>query len=248
MTAAELEREDRARHAAGASPRAIARALGVRPAEVIPIVRRAAAERTAQTRIAAGIYQLKVTLEGVTPAIWRRFLVPGRISLAGLHLVLQTVMGWENDHLYKFQVGKRVIGGHPHSVLAPDSMFRRRPNEDADTVELRSVAPRQGARLTYVYDFGDNWEHEVLVEAASCPDGDPDRAVCLVGERACPPEDCGGVWGYEEVLAAIADPRNPALTERREWVGQAYDPERFDLRSVNARLRRFKLEVASVAR
>jgi hypothetical protein len=247
MTAAELEREVRARHAAGVSPKEIARALGVRPAAVIPIVRQAAGERAAEARIAAGIYQLTVTLGGVDPPIWRRFQAPGRISLAGLHLVLQTMMGWENDHLYDFQVGKRVIGGRPHGVPAPDRMFGRASKEDAHAVELRSVAPRKCARLTYRYDFGDNWQHEILVEATSCPDGDPSRAVCLVGERACPPEDCGGIRGYQEVLAAIANPTDPALDERREWVGEDYDPERFDLRQVNAWLRRLKPNLVSEA-
>jgi hypothetical protein len=237
--AVELEREVEVRHAAGASPRDIARALGLRPAVVIPIVRRAAARRAADTRTAAGIYQLKVTLEDVSPAIWRRFQVPGRISLAGLHLVLQIVMGWENDHLYQFQVGRRVIdesGGGSSPVERP---FGGRSKEDAGAVELRSVAPKKGARLTYVYDFGDNWCHEVLVEQTTCPDGDPDRAVCLGGKRACPPEDCGGVWGYEEVLAAIADPKNPALAERRAWLGPNYHPDRFDPAAVTARLRKF---------
>ena len=240
-TAAELEREVEVRHAAGASPRDIARALGLRPAVVTPIVRRAAARRAAETRTVAGTYQLKVTLEDMSPPIWRRFQVPGRISLAGLHLVLQTVMGWENDHLYQFQVGRRVIDESGGGLSPAERLFgsSSRKKEDAWAVELRSVAPEKGARLTYVYDFGDNWCHEVLVEQTTCPDGDPDRAVCLAGERACPPENCGGVWGYEEVLAAIADPKNPALAERRERLGQNYHPDRFDSAAVTARLRKF---------
>src|SRR5262252_4300792 len=109
MTAhADLEQEIRARRAAGASPKAIARALGVRPAAVIPIVRRAAGEREAAKSQA--VYELKVTLDGVDPSIWRRFRVPCQITFADLHLVLQAVMGWENDHLYEFGVGKRRFG------------------------------------------------------------------------------------------------------------------------------------------
>ncbi len=178
-TAAELVREVEVRHAAGASPRDIARALGLRPAVVTSIVRRAAARRAAETRTAAGIYQLKVTLEDVSPPIWPRFQVPGRISLAGLHLVLQIVMGWENDHLYQFQVGRRVIGVSGDGFSPVERLFGGSNKKgDARAVELRSVAPEKGARLTYVYDFGDNWCHEVLVERTTCPDGDPDRAVC----------------------------------------------------------------------
>src|SRR5215472_2111665 len=131
-TVAELEREVEIRHAAGASPRDIARALGLRPAVVAPILRRAAAKRAAEARLAAGIYQLKVTLEDVSLPIWRRFQVPGRISLAGLHLVLQVVMGWENAHLYEFRVGKRVIGESGGGFWAVDRIFSgSRDREDA---------------------------------------------------------------------------------------------------------------------
>jgi hypothetical protein len=234
MTAhADLEQEIRARHAAGASPKAIARALGVRPAAVIPIVRRAAGEREAAKSQA--VYELKVTLEGVDPPIWRRFRVPCQITFADLHLVLQAVMGWENDHLYEFGVGKRRFG-----EPSWDSDNRR---EDAGRIQLRDVAARQGARLTYVYDFGDDWQHDVIVEKTACPDAEPGRAVCIAGERACPPEDCGGVWGYAELLDALDDPANSELEERVEWLEEVhgpYDPEHFELDAINVRLDHFK--------
>src|SRR5215469_17918234 len=138
MTAhADLEREIRARHAAGASPKAIARALGVRPAAVIPIVRRAAGEREAAK--AGAVYELQVTLEGTAPPIWRRFRVPCQVTMADLHLVLQSVMGWENDHLYEFKVGNRRIG--------EASQFDDDGTEDAGRIHLRDVATRRGARL-----------------------------------------------------------------------------------------------------
>jgi Plasmid pRiA4b ORF-3-like protein len=230
----DLEQEIRARYAAGAAPKAIARALGVRPAVVIPIVRRAAGERGA-ARLQA-VYELKVTLEGTSPPVWRRLRVPCQISLADLHLVLQAVMGWENDHLYEFEVGKRRIG-----EPSRDGGNRR---EDASHIQLRHVAARRGARLTYVYDFGDDWQHELIVEKTACPDAEPGKAVCIAGERACPPEDCGGIWGYAELLDALDDPANPHLTERVEWlqdVHGSFDPEHFELDAINVWLDHLKL-------
>jgi len=223
---ADLEQEIRARRAAGASPKAIARALGMRPAAVIPFVRRAAGEREAVRSQA--VYELKVTLEGTDPPIWRRFRVPCQITLADLHLVLQATMGWGNDHLYEFEVGKRRIG-----ESSRDGDNRR---EDADRVRLRDVANRKGARLAYVYDFGDDWQHELIVEDTACSGAEAGKAVCISGERACPPEDCGGVWGYAELLDALYDPANPDLEERVEWLEQvhgAFDPEHFDLDAIN---------------
>ncbi len=235
MTApTDLEQEIRARHAAGASPKAIARALGVRPAAVIPIVRRAAGER--ETAKAQAVYELKVTLEGMDPPIWRRFRVPCQITLADLHLVLQAVMGWENDHLYEFEVGKRRFG-----ELSRDGDNRR---EDAGRIQLRDVAARKGARLPYLYDFGDSWQHELIVEKTACPDAEPGKAVCIAGERACPPEDCGGIWGYAELLDALNDPANPDLEERVEWLEEvhgAFDPEHFELDAINVWLDHLKL-------
>jgi hypothetical protein len=207
----------------------IARALGVRPAAVIPIVRRAAGEREAAKSQA--VYELKITLEGTDPPIWRRFRVPCQITLADLHLVLQAVMGWGNDHLYEFEVGKRRIG-----EPSRDDYSRR---EDAGRIQLRDVAARKGARLAYLYDFGDDWRHELIVKEAARPDVESGKAVCIAGERACPPEDCGGVWGYAELLDALADPANPDREERVEWLEEvhgAFDPEHFELDEVNVRL------------
>jgi Plasmid pRiA4b ORF-3-like protein len=230
MTAGWLEGEVRARHAGGASPKEIARALGIPPAVVIPIVRQAASEREAAA--AQAVYQLKVTLQGARPPVWRRFQVPGQITLARLHLVLQAVMGWENDHLYMFRVGQRRIG-------EPSDDYGNR-TEDASRIELRKVAGQRGARLTYIYDFGDDWHHQLVVEKTACPDVEAGRVACLSGRRACPPEDCGGIWGYSELLTALDKPTEPDLAERIEWLEEvhgAFDPDHFDLAEVTRRLR-----------
>ena len=231
MSAVQLEQDIRARHAAGASPKEIARVLGVRPEVVIPIVRQAATERAAAE--AQAVYRLKVTLRGARPPIWRRFQVPGQITFANLHLVLQAVMGWENDHLYVFEVGQRRIG-------EPSDYDGR--TEDASRIELRKVAGQKGARLTYIYDFGDDWHHQLVVEETACPGAEAGWVVCLSGRRACPPEDCGGIWGYSALLTALENPAEPDLAERIEWLEEVhghFDPDRFDPTEVTGRLRNF---------
>lgn len=187
-----------------------------------------------------GFYQLKVTLKGVRPPIWRRFRVPGKISLARLHLVLLTVMGWQGGHLYEFQIGQRRIGEPaPRSLMAD---FYGEKTEDANRIELRRVAPREGARLVYVYDFGDDWQHQIVVEKTTCPEADADRIVCLDGRRACPPEDCGGVWGYADLTADLAEPAGADSPERLRWLEEVHgrhDPEHFDPVEVTRRLANF---------
>jgi hypothetical protein len=156
-----------------------------------------------------GIYQLKVTLQGIRPPIWRRFQVPGQIAFDRLHLVLQAVMGWNGGHLYAFEVGGRRIGEPDDSW--GDSL------EDSRRVTLSTVAKRKGDRLVYTYDFGDDWRHHLLVEKTDCLDADEHRVTCLAGRRACPPEDCGGVWGYCDLLSALADRSMPR--SRIDWSG-----------------------------
>jgi hypothetical protein len=180
------------------------------------------------------VHQLKVMLQGVRPPIWRRFQVPGQITLDRLHLVLLAVMGWDGGHLHVFEVGGRRIG-------EPDDAYGDRV-EDGRRVALDGVAAHKGARLTYIYDFGDDWRHQLLVEKADCPAADERRVVCLAGRRACPPEDCGGLWGYCDLLDAMADPTNRGWAERLQWLKEVhgdYDPEEFDPAEVTARLARF---------
>lgn len=167
-------------------------------------------------------------LDGIRPHIWRRFLVPAEVTLANLHLVLQAVMGWEDSHLYAFEVGGRRIGRVFRDL--GDSM------EDAARVRLRTVAGKVGDRLMYLYDFGDSWHHHLLVEKV-LSDGDARPMVCLSGRRACPPEDCGGVWGYH----SLTHPEDLGHDDRIDWLDEVhgpYDPEHFDPSEVTKRLQR----------
>lgn len=177
------------------------------------------------------VYQLKVALRGSEPLIWRRFQVRDDLTLAGLHKVLQAVMGWDDGHLHEFMIsGQRY--GKPDRELWGTSVINER------TVKLFQVLPKEGASFRYKYDFGDNWQHDIEVERRCPPEKGVEYPVCLAGERACPPEDCGGIWGYAALLEAISNPDHPDHEERLEWLGGPFDAEAFDLAAVNEALRR----------
>lgn len=171
---------------------------------------------------------MKVTLDGIRPPIWRRVVVAGDVTLAHLHHVLQVAMGWEDCHLHSFW-----IGGVRYGAANMDL--------DLDEVDESKLSVAEACATTgrgrYEYDFGDSWEHELLVEKtdAPLPDG---VAACIAGKRSCPPEDCGGIWGYATLLEALADPAHEQHEELLEWVGEDFDPEAFELKAVNARLAR----------
>lgn len=175
----------------------------------------------------ASIYQVRVTLQELEPLLWRRFLVRSDVTLAKLHHVLQVVMGWTDSHLHQFIVGERAYGV-PDPDYGDDMVMHdeRRPR-------LSQVAPGQGAEFHYEYDFGDSWQHHLVVERVLPPDPGLRHARCLAGERACPPEDVGGVWGYAEFLEALHDPSHPEHDEYLEWIGGEFDPEAFDVDEVN---------------
>ncbi len=174
-----------------------------------------------------GIFQIKVTLRDSDPPIWRRIQVPGDLTLEELHHVLQAVMGWWDYHLHQY-----IIDGTYYGVPYPDYM----PDiiEESD-VTLSQVAGR-GSTFVYEYDFGDCWEHVLEVEKILDREPGQQYPVCVTGRRATPPEDAGGIWGYEEYLEALADPDHPEHEMYLEWRGE-FDPEAFHLEAVNAALR-----------
>ena len=183
----------------------------------------------------APVYQLKVVLEGIEPTIWRRLQVPGNASLGWLHAVIQVAMGWTNSHLHQFIAGKRVYSD-PSFDLDEDEGSPR--VFDEDSTPLAEVARRVRSTFTYEYDFGDSWDHRITVEKILDPDpAAVGHALCLDGERACPPEDCGGVWGYADLLETIMDPKHGEYDSMMEWLGGDFDPEAFDRDRVNRYLK-----------
>jgi hypothetical protein len=171
------------------------------------------------------VYQLKVTLKGIRPPIWRRVQV-GDCTLGVLHQVIQAALGWTDSHLHSFEVGGEQYGEpDPESGVTSE---RR--------LELSAIASAGVKKFTYTYDFGDNWEHTIEIEKTLPAEAGVRYPRCLTGKRACPPEDCGGPWGYADFLAAIQDPAHEGHEEMLEWAGGEFDPEEFDLDAVNAAL------------
>ena len=178
---------------------------------------------------AVTVLQLRVTLCDVEPPIWRRFLVNGADDLAHLHHVLQEVMGWTDTHLHMFVADSGVYG-------VPDLDFGD-DTASEEGVRIDSILQSKGDTVRYEYDFGDDWEHEVTVEAVRDARAREALPRCLAGERACPPEDVGGGPGYEDFLATYADETDPEHEEMVEWVGDGFDPEWIDIEQINAHLK-----------
>lgn len=178
------------------------------------------------------VYQIKVTLEDSQPPIWRRFQVPGDARMSKLHRVLQVVMGWTNSHLHQFVIDGKYCG-------VPDPEFEK-PIIDEKKVLLSQLVNQEADKFIYEYDFGDNWTHELLVEKIGPPEPVSRYPICLTGERACPPEDCGGLFGYYANLKIIKDPQHPQHDEIVRWMGGGFDPEKFDLEAVNRALRKIR--------
>jgi Plasmid pRiA4b ORF-3-like protein len=184
---------------------------------------------TKQIETTQDIYQLKVTLLGANPPIWRRLLVPADMTLALLHKTLQTAMGWDDGHMHGFRAGQRRFG-RPE----PPDPFMRGPRVESErTVRLSAVLQKTGATMIYTYDFGDNWEHVIVLEKQLPAEPKTTYPACTDGQLACPPEDCGGIPGYYDLLDALADPSHPRQEELRDWIGAEFNPDAFSIDTVN---------------
>jgi len=173
------------------------------------------------------IYQLKVTLDDNKPPIWRRILVSENITLRDLHEIIQRVMGWRNYHLHLFRISGQIYGDPEDDetgMLGTKNEARYRINQ---------FWLREKSKFSYEYDFGDGWEHTILVEKITSTDPSAYYPVCIAGKRACPPDDVGGIWGYADFLEATADSAHGEHDEMLEWAGGEFDPEKFDLDQVN---------------
>jgi len=179
------------------------------------------------------IYQIKVTLLGTKPAIWRRLLVPASMTLAKLHDVLQTAMGWAGGHMHEFRTADRHFG-----IPDPEDRSMGMQVENERSLRLSSVLRSAGAKLIYTYDFGDNWEHAVVLERLLPAQFslDLEYPICIDGKLACPPDDCGGIPGYYELIEALADPEHDRHEEISEWISDGFDPQAFSVENVNRML------------
>lgn len=223
-------------HASGhPEAESVLRILGVVPGEPhrgsptpLPIANKAKKGRRPAT---SAVYQLKISLRGVSkPPVWRRLLVPADIRLDELHEVIQRAMGWHGGHLHAFSQGWLEYG-------SPDAQLG---HQDERSVRLAQLLTDPGDKLRYTYDFGDDWEHDVLLEQALSPGAGERYPCCLTGRGACPPEDCGGVWGYAELKGVLADPTHEEHQGMLEWLyldsANEFDPKAFSVDKVNGRL------------
>ena len=169
------------------------------------------------------VITMKVTLRGTKPPVWRRLAMLGTMTLGDLHRAIQAAMGWHDSHLHAFDIGGEEFGD-PGTV---DDV------SDENRVTLNGLLRSPVVRFTYTYDFGDNWEHTVAFEKSEPAAEGAAYPICTTGKRNCPPEDCGGVCGYQELLAILADPAHPDHAEYTEQIGDGFDSDEFDLELAN---------------
>ena len=180
------------------------------------------------------VLQLKITLEGISPKIWRRFIVKDNISFHKLHEIIQIIMSWGNYHLYSFYIGKERIG-------LPSDFDNDLLN--AKKIKLKDMLSLK-QKLGYVYDFGDNWEHTLIVEKILDEKDIKECPICLKGERACPPEDCGSYPGYYQLMKIKKNKKHPEYKERIvEWLGEDWNFEYFNINEINKELLKQNIKV-----
>jgi hypothetical protein len=198
-----------------------------RPAARSPGARRVATAAALQL-------QLHIELRGIKPPIWRRVLVPENVTLGKLHVILQMVMGWTDSHLHEYEIEHRRYG------IPDDEWPEDEPVTDERRVRLNTFVDAGVRRLTYVYDFGDHWEHIVKVENVLARPLDSPLVLCVDGANRCPPEDVGGTHGYAEFLHVLQNPRHEEYTDTLTWAGGPFDPAAFSIAAVNGLLATIK--------
>lgn len=190
---------------------------------------------TTKSKPTKTIYQFKIRLLGIEPPIWRRIQVQD-CTLDKLHEHIQTAMGWTNSHLHQFEIRGEQYGD-PELL---DDGFEDFECADSTRTLISHIVPKNGRRFqfTYEYDFGDDWKHEIVLEGSPPADPETKYPICLEGERACPPEDCGGAWGYADFLKAIRNPKSDDNEDMLKWVGGRFDPEQFDAKKATRAMKK----------
>ncbi len=175
------------------------------------------------------IYQFKITLCEIEPKIWRRIQIPGNYNFYKLHLAIQHAMGWTDSHLHQFTMfSPKTQRQEVVATQFDDSWGLEKEIIDEKKEKINQYFSLQNKKAVYEYDFGDDWMHDILLEKILPAEDNIKYPLCIAGARACPPEDCGGIWGYQSLLEILKDKRAPEYEEVLEWVGNDYDPEVFD--------------------
>lgn len=174
------------------------------------------------------VARIVIELEGTDPLVWRELDLPLSTTLATLHEIIQVVMRWRDCHLHEFVVGGRIYGvPHPDDVIYDRKVYRSR------SIRLGALIDRGVRDFLYIYDFGDNWQHRIRIEHIRDGDAGAEYPRFVAGERRTPPEDVGGVGGFEEFLEIMADPEHDEYAQTVEWYGQVFDPKDLDERRLN---------------
>ncbi len=179
------------------------------------------------------VYQVQVALKGFKPKIWRRLLIPSDLLLSDFHKIIQTSIGWTNSHLHQFIKNRTFYTER----MPNDDSWNEMNNVDYKKIKISDLLKKEKEKIVYEYDFGDSWEHDIILEKILPLDDKMNYPVCLKGKMNCPPEDCGGVWGYSEMLEILKQPDHEEYESYIEWLGGEFDPEYFDKDKVNELLR-----------
>ena len=174
------------------------------------------------------VHRLKITLKTVRPPVWRRIEIDSGVTLAQLSDVLESAMGWLGGHLHAFEAA-----GLTYQAPPLFEGFGRRARDESKH-RLNKVLASAGAKARWDYDFGDGWEHDVVVESIEPADPSVSYPRCVAGRRACPPDECGGPWRYEDLMQAITDPRHPQHQEFAEWLPPGFDAKHFEASEATA--------------
>ncbi len=176
------------------------------------------------------IFQVKITLTGITPPIWRRLQVPSDLFLHDFHKVIQTSVGWENSHLHQFVKNSRTFG------IADDEFELSDKFMDYTSIRLVDILNKENEVIRYIYDFGDTWVHEIVLEKILEPSKNEFYPFCLAGKRNCPPENSGGPWAYMEMVKIFSNLGHPDREDIMQWIDEEWEPENFNIDIVNEML------------
>ena len=180
------------------------------------------------------LFQLKIELAGSRPKIWRRFIVSSDNLLSDLHKIIQSVMGWSNSHLHQFIKDETF-----YSVRMKDDTFWDDSNNvDYKKLKISDLIQKEQDQVEYEYDFGDSWIHNIILEKVLKAETQTVYPVCIAGKMNCPPEDCGGIWGYANILKILKKTDHPEYLSLSEWLGEEFDPQYFSTDEINQRLKR----------
>ena len=181
------------------------------------------------------VYQIQISLTNSKPEIWRKILVQPNLSLANFHMTIQIVMGWDNSHLHQFIKNKTFYT----RKMEDDMTWGDLNNVDYKGLKISDLLKNENDKIDYEYDFGDSWHHDIDLEKILETIEKTKYPTCIDGKLACPPEDCGGIWGYSDLLKVLNNPGHKDYADLLDWLDGEFDPNYFNIEKTNLNLKRF---------